>query len=54
MDYDDDNSDNEYICIEFDDVNYEDGLFFPDFKAGTMYRGLKVNQQYTPEELGLF
>ena len=54
MDYDDDNSDKEYICIEFDDVNYEDGLFFPDFKAGTMYRGLKVNQQYTPEELGLF
>ena len=52
--YDDVKSDKEYICIEFDDVNYEDGFFFPGFKAGTMYKGLKLNQQYTPEELGLF
>lgn len=30
-----------------------DGMTFPDFKMGTMYRGMKLDKQYTLEELGL-
>lgn len=33
------------ICLE--------GMFFPDFKTGTMYQGMETDKQYTLEELGL-
>lgn len=28
-------------------------FFLPSFKAGTMYKGMKVGRKYTLEELGL-
>lgn len=50
MDYDD-GSNEEYIYIELGDI---EDICFPNFKAGTMYNGLKANKEYTPEELELF
>ena len=41
----------EYIYIELGDI---EDLCFPNFKAGTMYKGLEVSKEYTPEELELF
>lgn len=29
-------------------------MFLPDFKIGTMYKGMQMNKKYTLEELGLF
>ena len=51
MNNNDDSSNEECIYIEFGNIS---DLCFPDFKAGTMYKGLKANKEYTPEELGLF
>lgn len=39
----------EYILILFKD----DGMHFPSFEKGRMYKGLKLEKRYTPEELGL-
>lgn len=39
----------EYILILFKD----DGMHFPSFKKGMMYKGLELEKRYTPEELGL-
>lgn len=39
----------EYILIIFKD----DGMHFPSFKKGRMYKGMKPEKRYTPEELGL-
>ena len=44
----------EYILLEYKHTN--GGLDFfhlPQFKAGTMYKGMETNRKYTPEELGL-
>lgn len=39
----------EYILMLLKD----DGMDFPCFKKGTMYKGMKPEKRYTPEELGL-
>lgn len=39
----------EYILILFKD----DGMHFPSFEKGRMYKGLELEKRYTPEELGL-
>lgn len=39
----------EYISILLKD----DGMRLPCFKKDTMYKGLKLEKRYTPEELGL-
>lgn len=39
----------EYIYIH----TYADNIMLPRFKEGTMYKGMKTNREYTPEELGL-
>lgn len=36
------------ICLTEDET-----VNFPNFKKGTMYKGMKVNKRYTLEELGL-
>lgn len=36
------------ICL-----NCNDYIVFPNFKRGTMYKGMKTNKEYTVEELGL-
>ena len=41
---------NEYIKIT---IKNDGGLCFPNFKKGTMYKGMKKNKEYTLEELGL-
>lgn len=40
---------------EFIHINLSDGDIanFPNFKFGTMYKGMEVGKYYTPEELGL-
>ena len=43
----------EYIKICYQDNNYTIVLNFPDFKAGTMYRGMKIGKSYTLKELGI-
>ena len=43
----------EYIKICYQDRNYAIVLDFPDFKVGTMYRGMKIGKAYTLKELGL-
>ena len=40
----------EYIAI---DTGEETGMFFPDFEANTMYKGMILRKWYTLEELGL-
>lgn len=45
-----DNSSMEFIHIELSDEDIAD---FPDFKANTMYKGMKVGIHYTLQELGL-
>ena len=40
----------EYIIVRFNDRH---GWSFPSFKANTMYKGMDVYKEYTPEELGL-
>ena len=39
----------EYILI----ILKDDGMHFPCFKKGTMYKGMELEKRYTPEELGL-
>lgn len=39
----------EYILI----ILKDDGMHFPCFKKDTMYKGMKLEKRYTPEELGL-
>lgn len=39
----------EYILITLKD----DGMYLPSFDKGTMYKGVKLEKKYTPEELGL-
>lgn len=41
----------EYIRISYKDHNYSNVLNFPDFKVGTMYRGMKLDKLYTLKEL---
>ena len=43
----------EYIRICYQDHNYTNVLNFPDFKVGTMYRGMKIGKAYTLKELGI-
>ena len=40
----------EVICINYD---RDDEVALPDFKKGAMYKGMKLDKQYTLEELGL-
>lgn len=40
----------EYVKIY---LNCNDYIVFPNFKRGTMYKGMKTNKEYTVEELGL-
>ena len=42
-----------YIKICYQDRNYAIVLNFPDFKVGTMYRGMQIGKAYTLKELGL-
>lgn len=50
---------NEYLQIKYDVFNYDSkrfeksSLFLPIFKKGTMYKGTKIDKEYTLEELGL-
>ena len=54
---------NRVICIvkkdDFSDdyitilVKYDDTIFLPSFKKDTMYKNMKVDKEYTLEELGL-
>lgn len=39
----------EYLMI----TTTEGALLFPDFDAGTMYKGMILNHAYAPKELGL-
>ena len=43
----------EYISIAYCDSTGEYALVFPDFKAGSMYKGLVIGKKYTIQELGL-
>ena len=43
----------EYIKISYQDSTHSNVLNFPDFKVGTMYRGMKIGKAYTLKELGL-
>ena len=43
----------EYIRISYRDTARSNVLNFPDFKVGTMYRGMKIGKAYTLKELGL-
>ena len=40
--------------IEITTINYNDDFgCFPLFKQGTMYKGMEIGKNYTPQELGL-
>ena len=43
----------EYIKISYQDTAQSVVLSFPDFKVGTMYRGMKIGKSYTLKELGI-
>ena len=43
----------EYIKISYQDSTHSNVLNFPDFKVGTMYRGMKIGKSYTLKELGI-
>lgn len=44
----------EYIAIKYRNINgYTGRMYFPAFEKGTMYKGMKANEKYTLEELGL-
>lgn len=47
------NTNYEYISIAYCDSTYDCVLNFPDFKSGTMYRGMEVGKRYSLRELGL-
>lgn len=40
----------EWLCIG---LKREQGVILPYFKANAMYKGMKLNKEYTLEELGL-
>lgn len=40
----------EYISIN---IQHDGNVTFPNFKKGTMYKGMEANERYTLEELGL-
>ena len=40
----------EYICIR---LKNDEPILLPDFKENTMYKNMKVDKEYTLEELGL-
>lgn len=40
----------ELIAVNMKD---DDGMSFPNFEKGTMYKGMETNKRYTLEELGL-
>ena len=40
----------EAICINYDG---DDEVALPDFKKGVMYKGMKLDKEYTLKELGL-
>lgn len=42
-----------YTCIRMYDNCGNEIVRLPNFKIGTMYKGMKINKNYTPEELGL-
>ena len=42
------------VCITSKTKDCVDSMQFPYFEKGTMYSGMKVNQAYTPSELGLW
>lgn len=44
------NSEKSYIAIH---TNDNETIYFPTFKKGTMYEGMKVDKKYTLKELGL-
>lgn len=44
--------DEEYIVIKFKNMN-DSCILLPNFKKGTMYRGMKENVKYSVEVLGL-
>ena len=44
------NSEGNYIVIH---LNNGESIYFPCFKKGTMYEGMKVDKEYTLKELGL-
>lgn len=43
----------EYESLEIDFKDNDDYMSFPNFKKGTMYKGMKLNKKYTLEELRL-
>lgn len=43
----------EYISISYIDSTGDYAIIFPDFKLGTMYRGMEIGKLYTLRELGL-
>ena len=42
-----------YIEIKKDFTETEEQVDLPFFKQGTMYKGMRLHKEYTPEELGL-
>lgn len=43
----------EYIFIRYLDSTGDNAIMLPDFKAGTMYRGMEIGKKYALKELGL-
>ena len=41
----------EYIVINYDDEGYIETVVLPFFKAGTMYKGMELNKEYSIEKL---
>lgn len=48
--YEYDNYSEQYILIKYDSGR---GFSLPDFEKNTMYKGMKLDKEYTLEELGL-
>ena len=48
-----DSLDYEYLSIKINDIWFEHIISFPNFEAGTMYKGMKLKKEYTLEELEL-
>ena len=46
-------ADEEYIIIWLSHIDNSEYINFPYFEKGTMYVNMKVNKNYTLEELGL-
>ena len=52
-DIDSDNDEFIYIVYQEMDEDETNGMFFPKFPKGKMYKGMKNGEEYTLEELGL-